>query len=99
MTELGEVRRFADLPCGTWQDAFGLLEIKLVDPVGGRYLVTVHKLDQNGEVEREGNYMTLGPTTRREVADFLRPGELFETRPEDYRRDQYDPADFRGRNQ
>lgn len=82
-----------DLPGRTWRDGYGLLEITLVDPVGGRYSVAVHEVDASGEIVRTGPYMTLGPTTREEVADYLRPVELHPTRPEDYRRDQYDPRD------
>lgn len=69
----------------TWTDGLSRLEIER-DPAG-RIRISVH--DQ----ERPGFTVTVSPAVGAEIAAFLRPVELFATRPEDYWRDQYDPRD------
>ena len=70
----------------TWPD--GLSRLVIEREPDGRVRFSVHDKD------REGFAATVSRADAAAVAAFVYQVELFETRPEDHRRDQYDPRDF-----
>lgn len=65
----------------------GLSQLVLKREPDGRFHLAVH------DREKPGYGVSLGHHAAAEIREFLRPVVPYPTRPEDYRRDQYDPRD------
>ncbi|MFC8531879.1 hypothetical protein [Nocardia sp. NPDC057227] len=66
----------------------GLSRLVIEREPGGRIRIAVHALDAE-----DGYAVSFDGDAAREIADFVRPVQLFPTDPVQYRRDQYDPRD------
>lgn len=76
---------------------------ELVLEDGHSRLVLTRELDgrirfEVNDAEHDGYAATFGAEKRQEIADFVRPVQLFPTDPVQYRRDQYDPRDCEERH-
>ncbi|WP_280448408.1 hypothetical protein [Nocardia brasiliensis] len=77
----------------TWTNGLSRLDLER-DP-DGALRFAVHGLDRRGDVVEYGYVAVFRGSDLDEIAEFIGPRpQLFATRPEDYRRDQYDPRDF-----